>query len=66
MTLREYRETLNNFIKENPKALDMEVIYSQDDEGNAFYPVIYTPCLKRYNGYGEIADDENPNTVCIN
>jgi hypothetical protein len=43
MKLKEYLENLNNFVKENPDALDLEVIYSSDDEGNDFQAVHYTP-----------------------
>lgn len=36
MKLREYIEQLQKFAEMNPETLDMDVIYSRDDEGNGF------------------------------
>ena len=43
MKLREYLEALNQLVKDNPQALDMEVVYAKDDEGNGYQYVGYTP-----------------------
>jgi len=39
MTLQEYINKLQNYLKENPQYKDCMVIYSKDDEGNAYYEV---------------------------
>lgn len=44
MTLREYLQGLNYFVKQNPWALDKPVIYASDDEGNDRHQVLFTPC----------------------
>jgi hypothetical protein len=78
MKLKEYLENLNNFVKENPDALDLEVIYSSDDEGNDFQAVHYTPQMGIFEGgyRGEFISSEQLedwdrskeeiNAVCIN
>ena len=38
-TLKEYIEILQQFVKENPGLEEAMVVYSKDDEGNAFHPV---------------------------
>ena len=43
MKLKEFIENLNEFVKENPETLDMEVVTSIDDEGNGYSFVHYTP-----------------------
>lgn len=36
MKLREYLEELQEFVETFPECLDMDVIYSRDDEGNGY------------------------------
>ena len=36
MTLREFISNLNKLAEETPEALDLNVIYAKDDEGNGF------------------------------
>lgn len=43
MKLREYLEALNQLVKDNPQALDMEVVYAKDDEGNGCQYVVCVP-----------------------
>ena len=75
MTLKEYVENLNEFVKENPEALDYIVVYSSDDEGNSYGRVHYTPSIGQYEDYEFIhvesfedreMDGEDANAVCIN
>jgi hypothetical protein len=75
MTLKEYIENLNEFVKENPEALDYIVVYSSDDEGNSYSQVYYTPSIGQYKDYEFIhaenfedreMDGEDANAVCIN
>jgi sucrose-6-phosphate hydrolase SacC (GH32 family) len=76
MTLKQFIENLNEFVKENPETLDMNVITSEDDEGNGFSPVYFTPSKGFYNDsagfiYYEAyeaykIDNSDTNAVCIN
>ena len=45
MKLKEYIEELNKFVQEYPESLELPVIYSKDDEGNAYHNVIYSPTM---------------------
>ena len=45
MKLKKYKEALDMLIKQHPEALEYEVIYSHDDEGNEFQKVHSTPVL---------------------
>ncbi len=75
MKFKEYIENLTQFAKENPESLELEVIYSKDDEGNGYYPVIYLPTTGIYEDCEFISceqledyDRENDeiNSICIN
>lgn len=78
MKLKEYLKKIQEAVKENPSILEMEVIYSADDEGNAYQKVHNepTPCqIEDINEYflemvgfeddEEIAT-EDCNAICIN
>ena len=45
LLLKDYLENLNKFVKEFPEALEYQVIYSHDDEGNEYQRVINEPTL---------------------
>lgn len=45
MKLKEYIETLQEFVKQNPQALDYKVIYAKDDEGNGYQEIHYSPSV---------------------
>lgn len=45
MKLKEYLEKLGSMVKEFPSSLEMEVIYSRDDEGNSYHNVINVPFI---------------------
>ena len=75
MLLKEFIENLNEFVKENPETLDMQVITSIDDEGNGFNLVHCTPSKgiyedsefissEEYKDYGR--DGSETNSVCVN
>jgi len=75
MTLKEFIENLNEFVKENPETLEMQVIASKDDEGNGFYPVSFEPSkgvfedgeyvsLEQYEDWDR--EESETNAVCIN
>jgi hypothetical protein len=66
MKLREYIEQLQKFAEANPETLDMDVIYSRDDEGNGFQEVHYSPSKGTYEDMEFEEGDEDVNAVCIN
>jgi hypothetical protein len=75
MTLKEYFEQLQEFINENPDALELEVITSVDDEGNGFNQVNYGPSKGNYDGDSFTSEDmfddwgigeDGINAVCLN
>lgn len=71
MTLQEYADHLNQHLKENPEHGKLQAVYSSDDEGNSYHPVIYGPGLVgQYQDreFTSSKDDESitPNAVCIN
>lgn len=45
MKLKEYKKALDEFIKNNPKALEMNVFYASDDEGNDYHEVFNCPVI---------------------
>ena len=66
MTLKEYIEQLQKFVEMNPETLDMDVIYSRDDECNGFQQVHYAPSKGFYEDMEFQEGDEDVNAVCIN
>ena len=67
MTLDEFLLNINDLVDENPDILDCTVIYSIDDEGNAFHKVLFEPTLGFYdNDQGEFDADHTVNSICIN
>ena len=75
MTLKEFIENLNKFVKENPETLEMQVVTSKDDEGNGFNLVYYKPSkgifedrdFISFEQYEDFERDENEtNAVCVN
>jgi hypothetical protein len=75
MTLKEYFEQLQEFINENPDALELEVITSKDDEGNGYNEVFYGPSLGQFDDNEFIPhsqfeewgrEDSDINAVCLN
>lgn len=69
MTLKEYLYKLNKLVEENKELLDMDVIYSIDDEGNGFRYVIMNPegvHLLEDDMELEPVEDHGINAVCIN
>lgn len=75
MTLKEFIENLNKFVKENPETLEMQVVTSKDDEGNGFNLVQCEPSKgifedrefissEQYEDYER--EDSETNAVCVN
>lgn len=75
MTLKKYIENLNEFVKENPETLNMQVVTSSDDEGNSYNLVHFTPSKGIYKDREFISheqyedwdrEDSETNAVCVN
>jgi hypothetical protein len=75
MTLREYLDELQEFVETYPECLDMEVVYSRDDEGNGYERVYYGPTKgifedREFIPAGQLEEwerNENEiNAVCVN
>ena len=68
MNLKTYVENLNKFLDENPELSEMEVVYSEDEEGYDARPVEFLPTAVSYLDYGFVYIDSNEaaNAVCIN
>lgn len=74
MKLKEYLQNLNKFVIKYPKALDYDVVYAKDDEGNGFREVNYGPYLGYLGAEGDdwVGSEEchecevEINSVCIN
>lgn len=45
MKFKDYLKAINELAEEYPESLEMEVIYSHDDEGNEYQKVINFPYL---------------------
>mgnify|MGYP001768904570 CR=1 FL=1 len=67
MKLREYMMALNELVKKNPSFLDLDIIYSRDDEGNGYQEICFSPVPGRYeDGEFESCDyDEDDNEIDI-
>jgi hypothetical protein len=72
MKLKEYVQHLHELIALNPEALDYDVIYSADDEGNEYNKLNFKPSLMLVSNINEdrfleiLEEGEGFNTVCIN
>lgn len=63
MKISEHIKALQDLKKKHG---DLELVYSKDDEGNAFSPVVYSPSVGRFSGREFSQTEDNPNSVCIN
>lgn len=69
MKLKDYISELNKLVEANPDILELDVIYSVDDEGNEFDYVSYPPSLGMYEDGSFDSDHysgEEINAICIN
>jgi hypothetical protein len=80
MTLREFLENIEKKVKEDPRILELNVLYSKDDEGNGFERIYYGPTLGFFDDsdrefYDAGSEDfeeeygytkEHINAICIN
>jgi hypothetical protein len=75
MKLKEYLEELNKLVEEKPNLLNLEIVYSVDDEGNVYKRVYYSPTVGFYTPNDFIPENQfevfeieegNVNAICIN
>lgn len=66
MKLKDYVEQLTQILETNPEAMDYDIIYAADDEGNNFSKVHYPPCLGYFDGEYFNSDSSNNNCICLN
>lgn len=76
MKLREYIKNLNEFVDQNPEALDLDVVAAVDDEGSGYNYIWATPSvgidMEDYFIFHEddvtdyLNDGESINVVCVN
>lgn len=50
MKVNEYVNNLTQLLKKNPEIAELEVIYSQDAEGNSYQKVFYSPSIMNTEG----------------
>ena len=66
MKLKEYIRHLNSLTESNPEALDMDVVYAKDEEGNGFTLAHYAPAIGNFDGHDFDGDTDNHNAICLN
>ncbi len=67
MTYKEFVDNQVKFLKENPGLAELDVITSQDDEGNGFTRVVFEPQAGNFYDDCEFDGDKQPfNAVCVN
>lgn len=73
MKLKQLLKELNELVEKKPEALEMDCVYSIDDEGNSYKPVNWTATVGFYNGGDFLYHKEDLeeiehelNSVCIN
>lgn len=71
MKLKDFLKNINELVKQNKELLELEVVYSVDDEGNEFNKIIFTPTIGTYEDGEFIAFKEDShrgdlNAICIN
>lgn len=49
MKLGELIQNLEDIVKDHPEYLDLDVVYSSDDEGNFYRYVYYSPSVGFYD-----------------
>lgn len=65
MTISEMIKNLEDVMEEHG---DIEVWYAEDDEGNNYYPVYWSPSVYYVNKYDEVfheedLEDEDPDDI---
>jgi len=63
MKLSQYIKSLQETKKKHG---DLEVVYSKDDEGNAFGKIVYAPSVGKFSNREFEQTEDNPDSVCVN
>jgi len=66
ITFKRFVKNLNVFLEKYPETANHQVIFAADNEGNAFYPIVYAPSRGHYEHLDFDTDAETSNAVCIN
>lgn len=66
MKLKKFLKLINEAVEKNPELLKATVVYSIDEEGNAFHKVEVTATPGIYKGGDFDLSYENVNAICIN
>ena len=77
MKLKKYLEYLDKLIEENPEALNCDIIFAKDDQGDTYQKSDFIPSLcfvedlsvheiNHAYFYQEDFKDQKPHAVCIN
>ncbi len=68
MNLEEYVEGLNDFLKANPEAKELPVVYASDPEGNNWHYTFSNPTMitKIGNSRSTSYDLNEADEICIN
>lgn len=78
MKLQQFLNTINQMVEDHPSLLDLDVVTSNDDEGNQFNIVYYEPSAGLYDSSErefiseeqfeewDLPKDTKPNAICIN
>lgn len=71
MKLKEFLKNIEEMVKQDKSLLELDVIYSKDDEGNGFQEVGMEPSLGNFDGedFYQNANEESDfeiNAICIN
>jgi hypothetical protein len=76
MKFREYLAQLNEIATKNPETLDLDVVTADDDEGNSYSRVSYSPTIGHLNDEEEFIgadsfeewdlNNDDTNAICIN
>ena len=71
MKLKDFLKNINELVKQNKELLELEVVYSVDDEGNEFQKVVFSPSIGTYEDgefmvFEEDSHKGDLNVICIN
>jgi len=71
MKFKDYLEKINAFAEDHPEAMDYDVVYASDDEGNYYNELYNSPFTGHFGDgeffFGEDLEEVFPvNAVCIN
>jgi len=70
ITFKDYLDALNKMDKRNPEIAEFTLVYSVDEEGNAYHQVNWLPTVGHFSKFGDFIPanetEEESNAVCVN